>query len=378
MTDIKGKVVFAGGGTGGHIYPALATIEALRQKNEVDLLYIGSRHGIEKNIIPAKRIDFKGIWIAGFKRGLTLKNLLFPIKLGVSLFQSWKTLKRFNPGVVVGTGGYVSGPVVYMASRMKIPTIIQEQDRYPGVTTRLLAKYADVVCAAYPDVKNSLNSIRGEFLVTGNPVRKSLKITDKEDAIRNLKLDPSRPVLFVFGGSQGAHSLNKAIRDIGEFLTHNLGLQIIWQSGIRNFDEVNKWEISENSAVHVFPYIEEMEVAYSAANVILSRAGAITLAELAFASKPAILVPYPFAAANHQLHNARAIAAAGAAIMIEEDESLSDKLKKSLEQIVKTPQMAEEMSQKWKEFYYPQAADTIANKIVQMMEKSKHDETWKN
>jgi UDP-N-acetylglucosamine--N-acetylmuramyl-(pentapeptide) pyrophosphoryl-undecaprenol N-acetylglucosamine transferase len=209
------KIIFAGGGTGGHVYPALATMEALQQKGKFELLFIGGYHGIENQIIP-DGVNYKKIWISGFQRFFTVRNFLFPVKLLVSLFQSLLVLLKFKPNAVVGTGGYVSGPVVYTAAKMGIPTLIQEQDSYPGVTTRLLSRYSDIVCVPYQQVIQHIKKVKGEIVVTGVPVRHSLKIVTKQEAVLQWGLKADKPLIFIFGGSQGAHSINKAVKQISQ------------------------------------------------------------------------------------------------------------------------------------------------------------------
>lgn len=371
-------MVFAGGGTGGHVYPALAIIEALQEMGKFEILYVGGYHGIENKIIPRRGIPFRRIWIAGFQRYFTLKNLLFPVKLIVSLMQSFFILKRFKPDAVVGTGGYVSGPPVYLASRMGIPVLIQEQNSYPGVTTRQLAKYADVVCAAFPEVKDYLPQLKGELLIAGNPVRKSLQITGKSVAAKKWNLDPSRPVIFIFGGSQGARSINQAMGEIAPALMEKYRVQLLWQTGERNFPEMQNWEIAFHPDVHILPYVEEIDRAYSVADIIVSRAGAITLAELSRAGKPCVLVPYPHAAANHQEHNAASVARAGAALVVKEDENLRENLRAALERLLSDADRARRMRESWEKFSRPDAAEKIAARIIQLIQKGDHDSIRKN
>ena len=355
------------------MYPALATMEALQQMGEFQFLYIGSKQGIENRIVPGRGIEFRTLWISGFQRSFSLKNLLFPLKLLFSLWHSWKILSRFGPDVVVGTGGYVSGPVVYVASRKRIPTVIQEQDSYPGVTTRLLAHYADLICAAYREVEQHLERPKGRFLVTGNPVRESLQLVRKEEAARHWGFDPEKPVLLVFGGSQGARSLNQVVSELIEKWVDEFGLQILWQTGERNFREVAGLPVAQRPEVQVLPYIERMDLAYSAADVLVTRAGAITLAELSHVQKPAVLVPYPFAAANHQEHNARAVSEAGAAIMVRENERFREELDKAVRRILTHPAEAAAMGRAWKKFYHPDAARTIAAEIVHLLKEREKD-----
>lgn len=361
-----GKIVFAGGGTGGHIYPALATIEALQQKGDFQILFVGGYQGMENKIIPRQGIPFRKITVSGFQRYFTPRNFLFPFKLTAALWQSWRLLRSFKPAVVVGTGGYVSGPVVYLAAKMGIPTLIEEQDSYPGITTRILAKYATVICLAHQAAAAFLKKAKGEILVTGTPVRKSLKFVEQEQAKVHWGFDPGKPVLFVFGGSQGARSLNRAVARLAEEWTDKYEVQILWQTGTANFDEVGELPAVRNPLVKVVPYIEEMALAFSAADLIISRAGAITIAELSLAMKPCIFVPYPWAAANHQEHNANLIRDAGAALVVKDDENLVDGLNAAVEVLLPEPQRARQMGERWRKFQHPDAAEKIAEKIMHL------------
>lgn len=378
MNQPGGKIVFAGGGTGGHIYPALATIEILKEKGRFDILYIGGYKGLETRIVPEKNIAFKKIMISGFHRAFTVKNLLFPLKVVRGLMQSCSILKKFQPQVVVGTGGYASGPVVYVAAKKGIPTLIQEQDSYPGVTTRMLAKYADVICLAYPEAQSYLKKITGEVLMTGNPVRKSLKLVSKTEGANYWGLDSERPVIFILGGSQGAHSINQAMAELFEELNEKFRVQFLWQTGMRNYRKVEQWPAATHKDVKAQPYFENMDIAYSTADIIVSRAGAITLAEFSLVRKPCVLVPYPYAAANHQEHNARTIADAGAAAIVIEDNQFRDNLRSALESLLTDKNKANTMTRNWQKFQYPDAAETIADKIVEMAKEVRFHETGKD
>ena len=367
MSKNSGKILFAGGGTGGHVYPALACIEALQRKGEFQFLYVGGYRGIENSIIPLKQLKFKKIWISGLQRYFTLKNLLFPLKVVVSLLQSLFILLGFKPQVVVGTGGYVSGPVVYTASKLGIPTLIQEHDSYPGVTTRILARYADYICVPYETVREYFAKRPESVLVYGVPVRNSLQITDKKQAVKTWDLKPDQPVILVFGGSQGAQALNLAIREMATYFIQEYQVQWLWQTGKKNIDEVRAWPVASEERVVIVDYVDAMDAAYSAADIIISRAGAITLAELSMAQKPCILVPYPHAAANHQEKNARTIANLGAAILVKEGRDFIKELREAVSRLLSDRNYASTMGKKWKEVSRPDAAGRIADHIIKMM-----------
>jgi len=367
MMSMTGKVIFAGGGTGGHVYPALACIEALLNKGKFDILYVGGHQGIENKIVPRFHYAFKKIWISGFQRTFTLKNILFPFKLLVSLLQSVIILSKYKPDVVVGTGGYVSGPVVYTAAKMGIPTLVQEQDSYPGLTTRLLARYSDVVCVPYDEVIPLLKKVKGSIIVTGVPVRRSLQLPDRQSALKEWDFRNDLPVVLIFGGSQGAQSLNRAMLSIIPKIMRQSPVQLLWQTGERNFDEIRQTSIAGEPGIQILDYIHSMEKAYAAADIIVSRAGAITLAELSMVQKPCILVPYPFAAAQHQEKNAETIAGLGAAIIVKEGEDFEEKLAGAMNTLLNDSQLATSMGQKWQKVYRPDASEKIATEIINLM-----------
>jgi UDP-N-acetylglucosamine--N-acetylmuramyl-(pentapeptide) pyrophosphoryl-undecaprenol N-acetylglucosamine transferase len=368
MSASLSKIIFAGGGTGGHVYPALATIEALKKTGNFDILYIGGYRGIEKEILPGQSIAFKIIWISGFQRYFTLQNFLFFLKLFISLIQSAIILLKYKPDVVVGTGGYVSGPVLYMAAKLGYPTLIQEQDSYPGITTRLLARYVNVICMPYAGVDQHLKKINGKVVVTGNPVRSSLKLVEKTQAVKTWKFDPDQPVVFVFGGSQGAEAVNAVIAQIAGDFIKDYQIQILWQTGKKNFEAYRRSEIGQNKNILIKAYIEKMDLAYSAADIIISRAGAITLAELALAGKPCILVPYPHAAANHQEKNALTIKQAGAAMVVREGDHFKDDMVIALKTLLDKPQLQAQMAEGWQKIHQPEAARKVVTEILQLME----------
>jgi UDP-N-acetylglucosamine--N-acetylmuramyl-(pentapeptide) pyrophosphoryl-undecaprenol N-acetylglucosamine transferase len=363
------RILIAGGGTGGHIYPAIATIEALSEKGQFDFLFVGGKNGIEMNLVPKYGVAMSSIWISGFQRYFTLKNLLLPLKLLVSLVQSWKIITEFNPSVVVGTGGYVTGPVLYVASKLGLPVLIQEQDVLPGVTTRLLKKHVKRICLAFEGAKKYFEDCSEKTVVTGNPVRKNQKRESKSEALQRWGFNPDKPMLFVFGGSQGSRAINQAMAEILPKLVHDYGIQLLWQAGEKEYPKISQLEIN-NDAVRILPFIHEIEDAYSAADIVVSRAGAITLAELAMAQKPVILVPYPFAAGKHQEYNARFIEHEGAAIVIIEHEGWSQQLLTTLISLLGDRLLQEQMANSWKKLARPNAAGLVADEIIKLIGKN--------
>jgi UDP-N-acetylglucosamine--N-acetylmuramyl-(pentapeptide) pyrophosphoryl-undecaprenol N-acetylglucosamine transferase len=369
---MRDRILIAGGGTGGHVYPAIATIEALEEKGQFDFLFVGGKKGMEMNLIPKYGIVMKSIWVSGFQRYFTLRNLLFPLKLLVSIIQSWKIIHDFNPAVVVGTGGYVTGPVLYVASKLGRPVLIQEQDVFPGVTTRLLKRYADRICIAFEGAKEYFEDHLEKIVVTGNPVRKSLKAKSKSDALKRWNFDAGKPVLFVFGGSQGARAINQAMVEILPNLVDEHNVQVLWQTGEKEYNRVlagMSYDLP-GVAVKVLPFIHEMEDAYSAADIIVSRAGAITLAELAMVQKPVVLIPYPFAAGKHQEHNARFIEQEGAAVMIRQGEEWSQKLLDTLIRLLDDRPLQSKMGDSWRKLARPNAAAQIADEVIKLIKKN--------
>jgi UDP-N-acetylglucosamine--N-acetylmuramyl-(pentapeptide) pyrophosphoryl-undecaprenol N-acetylglucosamine transferase len=363
---MRGRILIAGGGTGGHIYPAIATLEKLKEKGDFEFLFVGGKKGMEMNLISKYDIPMRSIWISGFQRYFTWKNFLFPLKLMVSMIQSWKIVNEYKPGVVVGTGGYVTGPILYTASKMGVPVLIQEQDVYPGVTTRLLKKHADRICLAFEGAKKYLDDFLNKVVVTGNPVRKNLKIKSKIDAIRKWGFNPEIPIIFVFGGSQGARAINRALVKVIPQLLGKFKAQIIWQTGEEDYTEIKEGNLN-SELIKIFPFIHEMDFAYSAADIIVSRAGAITLAELAIVQKPVILVPYPFAAGKHQEHNARVIENEGAAILLLEESGWEERLLYSLEKLLTDQSLRDQMASSWQKLAKPNASDLVAEEIIKLI-----------
>jgi len=362
--------LIAGGGTGGHVYPAIATIEALREKGDFEFLFVGGKSGMEMNIVPKYGINTQSIWISGFQRYFTLRNILFPIKLLVSLIQSWLIARKFKPAAAVGTGGYVTGPILYAASKMGIPVLIQDQNVYPGITTRLLKKHAQTICIAFEGAKKYLEDCLDKIVVTGNPVRKKLNVHSRAEAVKKWNLNPDKPIIFVFGGSQGARAINHAlVKILPEFL-EAYDVQVLWQTGSKDFDTIKENEISKNNNVRIHPYIDEMEFAYSAGDVIVSRAGAITLAELAVVQKPVILVPYPFAAGRHQEHNAKFIEDQGAALVIMEGPGWEGYLSSALKKLLEDQSLRDGMAGSWQQLVRPEAASRIADEVIRLIHKN--------
>lgn len=318
MNKERVRIVFAGGGTGGHIFPALAIADAVKAMcPETEILFVGTREKIESRVVPRAGYQFVPIWISGFQRSLQLRNLLFPLKVAVSTMQSFLHIRRFRPHVAVGTGGYVSGPVLWAASRMGVPVVLHESNSVPGVATRLMSGRARIVFTAFQETSAKLARSDNVQLV-GTPVRQSAGRVKRTEGLARFGLAVEKKTLLVLGGSLGAASINNAIQSIVDRLTAS-GIQLLWQTG-RYQDSAIQEALGGKPVGWVGPFIEDMESAYAAADLAVCRAGAATLAELATTGTPAILVPYPRAADDHQTHNAQLLERASAAIVIADGE----------------------------------------------------------
>ncbi len=358
------RVIFSGGGTGGHLFPAIAIADEVRKvEPDADILFVGTQDKIEARVVPTKGFSFATIWISGFRRSIRLSNILFPLKLIVAMIQARSIIKHFRPDVVVGTGGYVSGPVLRAAVQARVPTLIQEQNSYPGVTTRLLAKKVNEVHVTFEASKKFLSGAR-QLFVSGNPTRGDLQGAARDEAMRYFKFDErsTDKTLLIFGGSLGAHTINEAVVEhLDEFM--NRKIRLIWQTGKEDFALVRqRADNYRGSSCWIGAFIDRMDLAYAASDLVVCRAGATTIAEITRLGKPAILVPYPFAAANHQVENARAIAAQGAAVIIDDQRAKSDLLAK-VETLLQSSNL-QEMSHRSKALGMPDAARNIAQRVV--------------
>lgn len=361
MSNSGANILFACGGTGGHLFPALAIADEIKKKNpNANVLFVGTRDKIEARVVPQRGYAFTTIWISGFHRSLRLQNLLFPVKIAVSLLQSFFLIIRFRPDVVVGTGGYVCGPVLLVASLLRIPTIVHESNSHPGITTRMLSGRATKVFTAFADTNRWLKRTDNVELV-GTPTRDSLGDVSKESGLRFFGLDEQKQTVLVFGGSLGASSINRAIaQSVDDFLGQ--GVQLIWQTGEADFLEFK--ELNERKHIGwVGAFIDRMDCAYAAADIVVSRSGATTIAELTRLGKPAVLVPYPFAAADHQTLNATSIAESGAAEVVA-DNDVSTDLGNRILALLKDRTRMETMSRASKTLGKVDAGKVIAEHIL--------------
>ncbi len=362
------KIVISGGGTGGHIFPAIAIADAIRRKvPSCNILFIGAKGRMEMQKVPQAGYEIKGLWISGFQRSFSIRNLVFPLKLISSLLDSWFILRQFKPDAVIGVGGYASGPALRAAIWHKIPTIIQEQNSFPGITNRLLGKKVDRVCVAYERMSEWFP--QQKTVLTGNPLRRSaIGIEGKRtEAIDFFGLNPQKPVVLLIGGSQGARSLNQAIETNLKDLV-SADVQLIWQTGESFFHRaVNQVEKQRfQHLIKPLVFIQRMDLAYACADLIVSRAGAMAISEIAAVGKPAVFVPLPTAAENHQMKNALRLVEAGAADMVDNHrvtESLVPEVIRMLNDAEKLAQMRERIV----DFALTDADEKIAEVVLNLI-----------
>ena len=359
LTNSKYRFLFAGGGTGGHLFPAIAVAEEIRTlEPESDILFIGAKTKIEGKVVPQSGFKFKSIWIKGFSRKLTFDNLLFPVRLIVSVIQSILINMKFRPRVAIGSGGYVSGPAVYASSILGAKIILLEQNSYPGITTRLLEKYADEIHISF---ENSIKYFRSpdKVILSGNPIRKTLQRMDRANALREFGLSENKKTLLVLGGSLGAASINEAVASFTRDLSEN-NIQLLWQTGKNYFEFYKEYEKKD---IRVNKFIDNMQAAYSACDLLISRAGATTIAEVLSLGVAAVFVPSPNVAENHQFQNAKSLADVGAAVLIE-DKNLKSELIDVVLTLINNQEKLEELSKNARALAKPDAAHIIAMRAI--------------
>ncbi len=369
MSRKRYNMLIAAGGTGGHIMPALAIADALNALPQTGIIaFAGTRNHLEWELVPRAGYPIYNIWISGLIRRFTIRNLSFPVKLIVSLLQSRTIIRRVRPAVVIACGGYVAGPAGWVAAKMGIPLVLQEQNSYPGVTNRILAKNATVIFTAFPQAARYFPKEKIRLL--GNPTRQDLLKGERGEFLKKLTLADT-DTLLVLGGSGGAYTINEAVLENLGQLTRGNERQILWQCGKKYYDDLkSRFDHNLFPTVRLLPFIDDMPGAYAVADVVISRAGAISCAELAVTGKPSILVPSPNVAGDHQTHNARAMTGEGAALMIE-DRRLKAELGPEVEKLFDDKTMREKMRGAALNMARPQAADDIAEAIVELLEAQK-------
>ena len=369
MTN-KYKMVIAGGGTGGHFFPAIAILNQL-QKMGIQVKYIGSKYGLESNNSILEKDKILLLNINGIQRHFNLdsiyKNLLFPFRFIFSYLKSRIFIKKFQPDVVIGTGGYSSGIPLYASIHLGIKTVIQEQNSYPGITTRYLSNKVDRVCIAYNDMKK-IFSYNRNIIFTGNPIRDDIQKMDKKQAKTHFNLNINKPVLTVLGGSQGSVPLNNYfINNIIKYIDNDI--QLIWQCGKKSFKNLSNNTNLKHKNIHLIPFYDNMSALYSASDLIISRSGALTLSEMAYMGKAMILIPFPNSAGNHQHKNATIFQNKGAALLVKQSEMKSKKLETKIFKLFKDPNKLKKMENKAEELATPNAINDIIKTIMEIATK---------
>ena len=358
------KIILSGGGTGGHIYPAIAIANELKSRfPDAEFLFVGAKDRMEMEKVPQAGFNIKGLWISGIQRKLTLKNLSFPFKLISSLWNARKIIKSFKPNVAIGTGGFASGPLLQVAASNKIPTLIQEQNSYPGITNKLLSKKAKKICVAYDGLERFFPE--DKIVKTGNPVRQGLlDIETKTVEAKNFfDLKHGKYTLLVIGGSLGARRVNELIENELDFFdTQNI--QIIWQCGKLYYQQYKIYGNIKN--VQVCEFLNNMDLAYAAADIVISRAGASSVSELCIVGKPVIFIPSPNVAEDHQTKNAMSIVNQDAAIIIKEEDLDAD-FENKFSQLVASPEKQKEFGANIKKLALINATKDIADEVEKLL-----------
>ncbi len=374
------RYLIAGGGTGGHIYPALAIASALRTLDEAaEFLFVGTGHGLEADLVPRAGYRLEKIELYGFQRRISWRNAKNIFLLVRSMWRVRRILQKFRPDVVVGTGGYVCGPVLAQAAWAGIPTLIQEQNALPGVTNKILARMVDVAALGYAEAEAGFSGCKARLIVTGNPVRPDLLSVQQDESRRFFALRPDLPVVLITGGSQGARSINQAALTLHMRIhEENKPVQILHITGQTDYnDTIRALDLAQieinrpDSMVKVLPYVHEMPKALAAASLAISRAGAIGLAELSLCGVPSILIPYPHAAENHQEINARCLESKGAAIVARDAELSGDWLFETVSRLLDDPGLLQAMGTATAQAAHPAATMAIADLVLELAGRTK-------
>jgi UDP-N-acetylglucosamine--N-acetylmuramyl-(pentapeptide) pyrophosphoryl-undecaprenol N-acetylglucosamine transferase len=363
------RIIISGGGTGGHIFPAIAIANALKQHEpDAEILFVGAKGRMEMEKVPATGYPIKGLWISGLQRSFTWKNLTFPVKVVSSLIEADRILKNFRPDVVIGVGGYASGPTLRMAVRRRIPALIQEQNSYPGITNKMLGGKVDRICVAYEGMERFFP--KGKLILTGNPVRQDIIVKDnKEEALNYFGIKPEKKVVLIIGGSLGSRTINNSVIKHLEGGGEPDNIQLLWQTGKFYYELISSNKnIAGRDNVRFFPFIDRMDLAYTAADIIVSRAGAIAISELCIIGKPVILIPSPNVAEDHQTKNAAALVKRSAAWMLR-DQDAEEKLFAMLNELAGDPVVQGELMKNIRTLAIPDAADRIAIESLKLAGK---------
>lgn len=357
------NILLSGGGTGGHIYPAVAIANELKERNpEINVLFVGAIGRMEMEKVPQLGFEIKGLNITGIQRSLSLKNLSFPFKLLSSLIKANSIIKKFKPSIVIGTGGFASGPTLYMAHKKQIPSLIQEQNSYPGITNKLLSAKADRICVAYDGLEKYFPS--DKIVKTGNPVRQDILDIDtkREEALAYFGLDSDKKTIVVMGGSLGARAINQALDKHMQTILKN-DVQVVWQSGKLYYEEYKKHD--KTDSVQVKEFIQRMDLLYAAADILISRAGAGSISELCIVGKPVIFIPSPNVAEDHQTKNARSVTDMDAAILL--NESDIDDLPNVIKGLLADKTKQDSLCKNIKKLALPNATKQIADEVEKIL-----------
>jgi len=364
------RVIISGGGTGGHIFPAIAIADAIKEINpDTEFLFVGALGRMEMEKVPKAGYSIKGLEISGFQRSLSAKNLSFPFKVLKSLRVSKQIIKDFKPDVAVGVGGYASGPMLHVASKKRVPALIQEQNSFPGITNRLLAKKVDRICVSYEGMDKWFPAEK--MLMTGNPIRNAVvQIENKrEEALHVFDLDPTKTTLLIVGGSLGARTINETIAGVMEEIKTS-NFQVIWQTGKHFIDQANTLLTNLNvSNVKATAFIERMDLAYAAADLIISRAGAMALSEICLIGKPSVLVPSPHVTEDHQTKNASALVKKNAAVMIG-DINARKELWEKVKILLDNKEERRQLAMNAKAMGKPNSAKRIAQEVLNLIREN--------
>lgn len=353
------KYIFSGGGTGGHIYPAIAIADELKaQDPTAQIVFVGAYGKMEMEKVPQAGYKIHGVWIAGLQRKQLWRNIFFPLKLVISLLQSLLIWLRYRPDFLIGTGGFASGPMLFIGNLMGSKTLLQEQNSYPGITNKLLAKKANAIAVAYPGMERFFP--KEKITYTGNPLRSSLLQIEglKDQALKHFGIEGNRKRLVILGGSLGAQRINELVASQLEFF-NALGLDVVWQCGKLYYD---RYQHLATDRIKIYPFIKEMNLLYSMADIIISRAGAASVSELCLVGKTTVLIPSPNVAENHQFHNAKALVEQNAAILIEEKD-LDQSFQTVFKAVVETPDQQLEMKKNIRLMAKPKATKEIIKMI---------------
>lgn len=368
------RIIISGGGTGGHIFPAVAIANAFREKHpDAEILFVGAKGKMEMTRVPEAGYEIVGLWISGLQRSLKISNLLFPLKLIVSYFKAIGLVKKFKPQVVIGTGGYASGPIMMAATRYKIPSVVQEQNSFAGLANKQVASKVSKVCVAYEGMSKYFPA--DKIVLTGNPVRKDiLNIADKRvTALKHFGFSADRKTLLVIGGSLGARTINESMLQ-GLPSLAAADVQVIWQTGKGYYDSYkNQLGNIDTTKIRVQDFVKEMDLAYAAADVVVSRSGALAVSELCITKKPVILVPSPNVAEDHQTKNAQALVSKNAAVLVKDVDARRILVEEALKLIV-DERRSKELSENIALLAKPNATNDIVTEIEKLINQSEAGE----